>query len=97
MLLIITLEQLTFYNLVAMSEAKYLSVKDLNKVLPEATAAEFEVVNLEKRTSTKIMTIHGEVDFTTLTVQRARQLVNRKVPFLKVKETSKTSTTKANA
>lgn len=80
-----------------MSKETYISAKDLNKVLPEATAAEFEVVGLEKRTSTKVMSIHGEVDFTTLSVHRARQLVKNKFPHLKAKEQKPATDKKANA
>jgi hypothetical protein len=76
-----------------MIEINYLTLEELNAALPKSTAQKFKVVNMEKRTSTKIFSaIYGEIDFKTLTVAQAGMLVKKGANFLQeiVSKTPKT-------
>lgn len=75
-----------------MDKGKHMSTSDLNKVLPKATAEQYKLVNLGKRTSTRIFNAkHGVVDFKSLSVARAQQLVDAGAPFIELKKTPKSS------
>jgi len=74
-----------------MAKSKYVTASDVNKVLPEATAAKYEITAWpEKRNSTRVV-FHkfGLVDFSKLHVSRADQLYKQKFPHLKKKTASK--------
>jgi len=59
---------------------------DFNKVLPAATADQYKIKGLEKQQSTKIVFHkHGTVDFKTLSLERAAQLVKQGAPFIEKK------------
>mgnify|MGYP000675213569 CR=1 FL=1 len=66
-----------------MEKGKYISISELNKALPKATAEKYQLVNLGKRTSTRIFhPVHGVIDFKTLSIDRAKQLVKANAPFI---------------
>lgn len=73
-------------------KAKHLTLAELNAVLPKSTAEKFEIVNMNKRTSTKFFHAkHGTIDLNTLTVAHAERLVNQKADFIQVKTKEKTT------
>lgn len=66
-----------------MKEAKYLTDKDFNEVLPAEVKALYEVKGIGKRTTTTIVTAkHGKVDFATISLAKAKSLVAAEFPFL---------------
>ena len=70
-----------------MSKKGYYSASDLNKLLPAETALKFKIVNTQKRTSTVMVhAIFGRVDFKTLSIARATQLLKQKAPFIEEKK-----------
>lgn len=65
-------------------EGKYLTVADFNKVLPAEVKAIAKVIDLEKQTSTRIFFAkYGVVDFSKLSVNKARYLISIDFPYLK--------------
>ena len=79
-----------------MSKPQYLGSKQLNALLPTETAQRYKVVGLEKQLSSRIITKHGEVNFKTISVERAAQLVKQGFPHIeeiKTKEKSKDEST----
>ena len=66
-----------------------LTPVDFNKALPAETAEKFTItsdIGKGKHGSLKIFFAkHGEVDFTTLSVARAEQLVKQKASFIQAK------------
>ena len=66
---------------------KHFSASDLNKSLPKATAEQYKIVNLQKRTSTKFFHAkYGVVNIKTLSVDRAAQLVKAGANFIEKKK-----------
>lgn len=76
-----------------MSEkGKHHTATDLNKLLPKETAELYQIVNIGKRSSTAIYhPKYGSVDFKTLSVAKAQNLMKLKAPFIELKATPKTS------
>jgi hypothetical protein len=59
---------------------------NLNRVLPAETAAKYTVTPSENQKSTRVVYhLYGEVDFRTMSVHRAAQLVKMGAPFIKEK------------
>ena len=69
------------------AKKKYVSLKEANAALPSEVAEKFEITNWSnKRTSTKVFyPKFGEVNFKTISVNRAAQLVKLNFPLLKAK------------
>lgn len=65
-----------------MSSPKYYGSKEFNKLLPLETAQRYKVVKLEKQNSEKLNTKYGIIDFKTLSVSRAAQLVKHGCPWI---------------
>jgi hypothetical protein len=65
-----------------MSKPKYLGSKQFNSLLPSETAQRYRVVGLEKQLSSRIITKHGEVNFKTMSLSRAAQLVKQGYPHI---------------
>lgn len=66
--------------------AKKKNSLNLNRVLPAATAAKYTVTPSDNQKSTRVVFhLYGEVDFKTLSVHRAAQLVKMGAPFIKEK------------
>ena len=66
-----------------MAEAKYLTDKDFNEVLPADVKAVYKVKGMDKRTSTTLVSAKfGKVDFATISLPKANHLVNMGFPFL---------------
>lgn len=70
---------------------KYLTNSDFNKALPKDTAEKFKVIGMNKRTSLRMnFAVFGTIDFRTLTLKQAEQLLNKKFPRLeRVSKTKK--------
>lgn len=80
-----------------MSKGSYITLAQANKALPESTSASFEIVNFEKRTSTRFYSAkYGLVDLKKLSVARAKQLVALKAPFIKEKKSTAVSDKKGS-
>lgn len=78
-------------------KAKFLSASDLNKVLPTAVAERFQINSkIDKIASTRsVFAKHGTVDFKTLSLARAEQLVKQQAPW--IEEKAKTPADKTSA
>lgn len=63
---------------------KYLSVSEMNKALPANVAERFSINDkIGNRTSTRsVFAKYGEVDFKTMSLARAEQLVKLQAPFI---------------
>lgn len=68
-------------------EFQHLTVDDFNKVLPKEVAEKFAVTShIGKRSSTRVLFHkYGLVDFKSITLKRAIQLVQQGAPFIEVK------------
>lgn len=61
----------------------YYTHVDLNKLLPIDVAEKYQVTEkIGKRTSTRIVTAFGTIDFRNLTIPAASKLVKRNCPFI---------------
>jgi len=67
--------------------AKNTTFVDLNTILPEEVKASFKVEGLNKQNSHKIVFhLYGEIDFSKISLAKAKSLVERKFPYLKAKD-----------
>ncbi len=74
-----------------MSDKRFLTNTDFNKALPAEVSALFKVVGLKKKSSTNIhFTKYGDVNFKTISIAKAKQLVKLKFPYLVAKPIAKT-------
>jgi len=72
-----------------MATDKHLESADYNKAIPKVTAEKFKIVNMKNRTSMVVeFPVFGKIDFRTLSVRRAEQLVAQKAPFIEKKKKS---------
>lgn len=76
--------------------AKYVSLKDVNAVLREDTAAEYEVVNWSNKRTGFALKVKGfdVVNFRTVSPAKAKKLVSLGFPYLAKKEATKTTSKK---
>lgn len=68
-------------------KAKYLTNSDMTAMLPKATAEKYKVVNLNKRTTGAFVHAkYGAINFKTLSLAKASQLLKLKFPYLEAKK-----------
>lgn len=66
-----------------MEKSKHYTATDLNKVLPKETAEKYKLVNIGKRSTKRTYYPQfGVIDFSTLSLAKAKDLVKRKAPFI---------------
>lgn len=69
-----------------MSENKRLMSTDFNDALPKETAELYRIINMDNRTSTKVLLPKfGKVDFTKISVKQAEYFVRQKATFIELK------------